>query len=324
MRHKRIVIAGAGKAGRALYEALRGRRGYGVVGFVDDDPSKWGRSFSPTVLGGSDVLKEMAVNDGVDMVVVAVSRPGSPEFLENILECKMRGVDVLDMPTLYKKLTGKLPVEHVDDFWLVNTRISGVMRNFYTLKVKAACDVLMSILGMALGFPLLLVAAAAIKVDSRGPVFFRQKRVGRGGKVFDMVKLRSMTADAEKKGAVWASTTDPRVTRVGRVIRKLRIDEIPQVWNVLRGEMSFIGPRPERPEFVGMLGAKIPYYSLRHYVKPGITGWAQVNYPYGASEKDALEKLKYDLYYIKNFSPFLELKILLKTIRVVLFGRGAR
>jgi sugar transferase (PEP-CTERM system associated) len=323
MRHKRIIIAGAGKAGKALYEALKGRRGYRVVGFTDDDPSKWGRSFSPTVLGGCSVLREMAAGNEVDMVVIAVTRPG-PEFLKSILECKMRGVGVTDMPTFYKRITGKLPVEHVDDSWLVNTRISGVMRNFYTLKIKTACDVALSVLGIALSLPVVLAVSLAIMVDTRGPVFFRQERVGRGGKVFKVVKLRSMTTDAEKDGAVWASREDPRVTRVGRVIRKLRVDEIPQMWNVLRGEMSLIGPRPERPEFVETLCQKIPYYSLRHYVKPGITGWAQVNYPYGASEKDALEKLKYDLYYIKNLSPLLELKILLKTIRVVFLGRGAR
>jgi sugar transferase (PEP-CTERM system associated) len=324
VKMERVVIAGAGKAGRALYDALKTRQGYQVVGFIDDDPTTWGRSYSPSVLGGSEVLHEMAAMDELDTVVIAITGIKGPRLLRSALQCKMRGVRVYDMPTFYKKLTGKLPVEHLDDFWLVNTPIAGVMRNIYTTRIKAASDVLLSAAGLVLSSPVLLLSALAIRLESRGPVFFRQKRVGLNNRVFEVVKLRSMRADAEREGAVWAEKGDPRVTRVGRVIRKLRIDEIPQMWNVLRGEMSFVGPRPERPEFVSLLGRKIPYYSLRHFVKPGITGWAQVNYPYGASEEDALEKLKYDLFYIKHLSPILELKILVKTAKVVLFGKGAR
>jgi lipopolysaccharide/colanic/teichoic acid biosynthesis glycosyltransferase len=171
----------------------------------------------------------------------------------------------------------------------------------------------------------ILLTAIAVKLDSRGPAFYRQRRVGLFGQGFDVVKLRSMRVDAEVPGqAVWAEKDDPRITRIGRIIRKLRIDELPQCWSVLKGEMSFVGPRPERPQFVDDLESKLPYYAERHMVKPGITGWAQINYPYGASIEDARQKLEYDLYYAKNYSPFLDVLILLQTARVVLFPEGAR
>lgn len=190
--------------------------------------------------------------------------------------------------------------------------------------VKRFFDVLASIFLILPTLPLLVATALAIKLDSPGPVFFRQDRVGRGGRVFKVWKFRSMFLNAEVNGAVWAKKSDPRVTRVGGIIRVLRIDELPQLWNIFRGEMSLIGPRPERPEFVRELSANIPYYNIRHSVLPGITGWAQVNYRYGASVEDALHKLEYDLYYIKNMSILLDLKIILRTIGVVLFGEGAR
>jgi len=190
--------------------------------------------------------------------------------------------------------------------------------------VKRFFDVLASIFLILPTLPLLVATALAIKLDSPGPVFFRQDRVGRGGRVFKVWKFRSMFLNAEVNGAVWAKKSDPRVTRVGGIIRLLRIDELPQLWNIFRGEMSLIGPRPERPEFVRELSANIPYYNIRHSVLPGITGWAQVNYRYGASVEDALHKLEYDLYYIKNMSILLDLKIILRTIGVVLFGEGAR
>ncbi|MBW1703193.1 MAG: exopolysaccharide biosynthesis polyprenyl glycosylphosphotransferase [Deltaproteobacteria bacterium] len=190
--------------------------------------------------------------------------------------------------------------------------------------MKRLIDLSISALIIIITLPLLAVTALAIRLDSPGPVFFKQQRVGKGGKVFSVWKFRSMYKDAEQNGAVWADKSDPRVTRVGRVIRFLRIDELPQLWNIFRGEMSLIGPRPERPEFVRELTASIPYYDIRHSVSPGITGWAQVNYPYGASVEDALHKLEYDVYYIKNMSLFLDFKIFIRTIGVVLFGQGAR
>jgi len=190
--------------------------------------------------------------------------------------------------------------------------------------MKRLLDIALSLIGLVLTLPVSMITALAIKLDSAGPILYRQSRIGMNGEVYELLKFRSMRVDAELNGAVWAQENDPRVTRVGGILRKLRIDEIPQMWNVLKGEMSFIGPRPERPEFVCTLNEEVPYYSLRHSIKPGITGWAQINYPYGASRQDALEKLQYDLFYIKNLTIVLELDIILRTIGVVLFGKGAR
>ncbi|MDB5699035.1 MAG: family PEP-CTERM/XrtA system glycosyltransferase, partial [Alphaproteobacteria bacterium] len=190
---------------------------------------------------------------------------------------------------------------------------------------KRLFDLIASAVLLVVGTPLILITALLVKLESRGPAFFRQKRVGLYGQSFEIVKLRSMRQDAEVGGkAVWAQKDDPRVTRVGSIIRKLRIDELPQAWSVLKGEMSFVGPRPERPQFVADLEARLPYYAERHMVKPGITGWAQINYPYGASIDDARQKLEYDLYYAKNYTPFLDIVILLQTIRVILWHEGAR
>jgi exopolysaccharide biosynthesis polyprenyl glycosylphosphotransferase len=190
--------------------------------------------------------------------------------------------------------------------------------------IKRAFDICASVLLLALTAPIIAVFAVLVKLDSKGPAFFRQTRVGLYGETFNLVKLRSMRTDAEAGGAQWASKNDPRVTRIGRLIRKLRIDELPQTWTVLKGQMSFVGPRPERPEFVSDLEEQLLYYAERHMVKPGITGWAQINYPYGASIEDARHKLEYDLYYAKNYTPFLDLLILLQTLRVVLWHEGAR
>lgn len=246
------------------------------------------------------------------------------EALSKMLEHKFSGTSILDAATFLEAWTGKIHLGYVDDVWFINANIRGVRKGFYNRIVKPLSDLVLSAAGLILLSPIALLTAMLIKIDSEGPVLYRQSRVGGNGRAFELIKFRSMRIDAECNGAVWAALEDPRTTRVGRVIRKLRIDEIPQMWNVLKGEMSFVGPRPERPEFVERLREIIPYYSLRHSVKPGITGWAQVNYSYGASVKDAREKLQYDLYYVKNQSFVLELLILIKTIKVVIFGRGAR
>jgi sugar transferase (PEP-CTERM system associated) len=324
---KNLLIVGAGQAGIALYEALKDSP-HKVAGFIDDDPKKLGLSHSPRILGGSDALDEIVANHRADEIALAVTHLEGAEkhnLLRGLLRCKMRGVEVYPMPALYEEVTGKIPVAHINDAWLINTAISGTKKSIYNRKVKRLLDIAFSFVAVLFwALPLLFPVCIAVKLDSRGPIFYRQRRTGLNGAVFGLMKFRSMKADAEQNGAVWASKKDPRVTKVGKIIRKLRIDEVPQIWNVLKGDISFIGPRPERPEFVEMLERKIPYYALRHCVKPGITGWAQVNYPYGASEEDALEKLQYDLYYIKNLSAFLDFHILLKTVRVVLSQKGAR
>lgn len=324
-RQKKLLIIGAGKAGRSLFENIKCNPAYALAGFVDDDPGKSAEEGALKVLGNNSMLQDIVLANGVDTIVVAIKHFINPDTIRNIMLCKMNRVKVYDMPTFYEQLNGKIPPEHINDNWFVTTPISGVEDNFYNNKIKTIIDFLLSLLGLFATLPITLPTAIAIKLESRGPVFYRQRRVGMNGVVFDVIKFRSMHVASEKDGvAVWAKTNDPRVTRVGKFIRKTRIDEIPQMWSVLKGHMSFIGPRPERPEFVVMLNEEIPYYYLRHLVKPGITGWAQVSYPYGASVEDALEKLRYDLFYIKNLSPLLDFHILLKTVKIVLFQKGAR
>jgi len=233
------------------------------------------------------------------------------------------GVDVLDGNSFYEILTGKLIVEHINPSWLIFS--DGFHRSWFRRTAKRATDLLFSTLLLIAVSPIIAVTALLIKFDSKGPVIFSQDRVGENRKPYQVHKFRSMVADAEKlSGPVWAQTDDDRITRVGRFIRKWRVDELPQLWNVFKGDMSFVGPRPEREFFIQQLESQIPYYRERFSVKPGITGWAQVCYPYGASVEDAKEKLNYDLFYIKNMSVFFDLMIVLKTVKTVIFGEGAR
>ena len=298
---------------------------YRVVGFLDDNPELRGTCNKQyPVLGNCSYLTGMATRKEVDVAIVSTEYERSAELLKNVVGVRMRGVSIYDIPTFYEKLTKKVPVEHLKDAWFVYTPLSGVGSNMYTQKLERFLDIVISIFGIILAFLIGLITVIVIKLDSKGPVFYIQRRVGKNGKCFDLIKFRSMKNNAEINGATWTLENDIRITRVGKTIRRLRLDEIPQMWNVLRGDISFIGPRPERPEFVKLLKEDIPYYSLRHSVKPGITGWAQVNYGYGSSKDDALEKLKYDFYYIKNKSLLLDFHIMLRTIKVVLFGSGAR
>ncbi|EHJ46114.1 exopolysaccharide biosynthesis polyprenyl glycosylphosphotransferase [Solidesulfovibrio carbinoliphilus subsp. oakridgensis] len=258
-----------------------------------------------------------------DKVVISLAERRGVFPLQDMLNCKLSGIEVLDAPGIYERITGKLLLENINPSWFIFC--SGFKITFVLRAVKRLVDIVCSVLGLLLSLPFAPFVLLAIRLDSPGPVFFRQERVGQGDKPFVLYKLRTMRQDAEQgTGAVWASQSDPRVTRLGQFLRKSRIDEIPQLINVLRGEMSLVGPRPERPEFVQKLKEIIPYYSERHFVKPGVTGWAQVRYPYGASVEDALEKLRYDLYYIKNISMFLDLSIILRTVAVVLLRKGAR
>jgi sugar transferase (PEP-CTERM system associated) len=235
----------------------------------------------------------------------------------------VRGINIIDGESFYERITGKVLVEKINPSWLifsdgfVKSRLSRLSKRLVGLTLSTAMLVLLS--------PLLLVVALAIRMESKGPAIFKQERVGEDGETFTLYKFRSMRTDAEKQtGPVWAEEDDPRITRVGRIIRKVRIDELPQLWNVLKGDMSFVGPRPERPFFVEQLKKKIPYYNERFAVKPGVTGWAQIKYPYGSTEKDALEKLKYDLYYIKNMSVIMDLMVIFHTVKIVLLSRGSR
>ncbi|MEO0249469.1 MAG: sugar transferase [candidate division WOR-3 bacterium] len=321
-----ILIIGAGRSGRAIYSLLNKEDSpYRPIGFVDDDPSKQGTSVgSVPVLGTTDQLVRIANRQNVNIAVLAITHDRPQVLIDRVIQARLKGLTIPDMPALYEELTGAIPVEHLRNDWLFFADGFALLSKQYVQRVKRIIDFVSSTFILVISLPVILLTAAAIKLESRGPVFFRQERVGKDGVVFKVFKFRSMKEGAEADGAVWAAENDPRVTRVGRVIRVLRIDEMPQIINVFRGEMSLVGPRPERPEFVKELETHIPFYGIRHSVRPGITGWAQVNYGYGASVEDALKKLEYDLFYIKNMSILLDIRILLKTIGVVLFGQGAR
>lgn len=322
----RALVVGAGECGQAICRLLNSPLSpYEVRGILDDDPSNQGKKIEcAMVLGPTEQIGTIMGQVWAKAAILATPRNGNKELIRQILDARLGGVEVLEMPGIYERLTGRVPVQYIQDEWLLYADGFYLLSKEYVQKIKRLLDLIFSSLILVLSAPLLALTAALIRLDSSGPVFYRQARVGKFGSIFSIVKFRSMFENAEAKGVKWASRRDPRVTRVGRWIRLLRIDEIPQLWNVFKGEMSLIGPRPERPEFVKELDKMIPYYSVRHCVTPGVTGWAQVNYPYGASVEDSLHKLEYDLYYIKNMSILLDLKIALKTVGVILLGDGAR
>jgi len=274
------------------------------------------------IIGDFSQISSICKDAKIDRIVVALDERRGKLPIEQLLGCRLKGIRVDEGFSFTEELGGKLSVENIYPSSLIFS--DGFKGSLLFKKGKRYFDIFLAILGLILSFPLGLIIAISIKMDSEGPIFYEQERIGQDGSIFKMKKFRSMWTDAEIGGPVWAMAEDKRVTKVGRIIRKLRFDEIPQMINVLRGEMSFIGPRPERPFFVKKLEREIPYYFHRHSVKPGITGWAQLCYPYGASKEDALEKLKYDLYYIKNISLVFDLTIILETIKVVFFGKGAR
>lgn len=276
------------------------------------------------ILDGTATLLEVARANRVSQIVVAVGeRRGSGVPLNQLLDCKLAGIKVLDLSSYFERVLGQVRLDSLRASWLIYGE--GFRQGFLRTFFKRAFDIVASVLLLAVAAPVMLVTAILIVLESGFPILYRQERVGQAGRVFRVIKFRSMFTDAEGDGKPrWASSNDSRVTRVGRVIRKLRIDELPQLFNVLKGDMSLVGPRPERPYFVDQLGQKIPFYRTRHSIKPGVTGWAQVRYPYGASVEDAAEKLQYDLYYVKNHSLFLDLVIFVETIEVVLTGRGAQ
>ncbi len=321
-----VLILGAGRTGKALLGLLTNPNSpYQAVGFLDDDPQKKGTEISSLpVIGNIDKLQQIIEGKEIKTAILAITHQRSNQLIRKILNARLNGLVVLDMPTVFENLTGAVPVEYIRDDWLVFADGFNLISKPYVQRTKRLFDVVISAFLLLFTSPVFAITALAIKLGSRGPVFFGQTRVGKGGKEFFLWKFRSMKNDAEKDGAVWAKKKYPRITAVGRIIRVLRIDELPQILNVFKGDMSLIGPRPERPEFVQGLEAEIPYYGLRNSVRPGITGWAQVNYSYGASIEDSLRKLEFDIFYIKNMSLILDAKIALKTIGVVLFGQGAR
>jgi len=296
--------------------------GYRIAGFVGTDAQLLGKSLiNPRVIGLTSELEAVVKRENIDRIVVAMGERRGQLPTHELLQLSLAGnVNIEEGASFYERVTGRVSLNMIRPSWLIfssrgrQARISGIVRNIVHRIV--------AMIGGAVSLPIALATAVLIKLDSPGPVFYRQERVGKNGDTFTLMKFRSMRENAEKSGPVWASKDDDRTTRVGKIIRKLRIDEIPQFWNIFRGEMDFVGPRPERPHFVSQLAEEIPYYEQRHLIAPGLTGWAQIKYPYGASIEDARQKLQYDLFYIKNQSLVLDAIILFETIKIILFGRG--
>ncbi len=321
---RRIVVLGAGhRAARILALSQQPGINFVAAGFVAMGEAE---AVVDGAIPRADIpnLAAHIVDLNAGEVVLALEERRNALPLKDLLRVRTTGVQVIEISTFLERETGRIDLNSVNPSWLIFSDGFASGRMLSSV-FKRAFDIVASLILLAATLPVILVTALAIKLESRGPAFYRQRRVGLYNQGFDILKLRSMRQDAEIAGkAVWAAEDDPRITRIGRFIRKVRIDELPQTWTVLRGEMSFVGPRPERPQFVDELETHLPYYAERHMVKPGITGWAQINYPYGASIEDARHKLEYDLYYAKNYSPFLDMLILLQTLRVVLWPTGAR
>lgn len=320
---KRVMVLGVGPLAKSMEKLILSSSGnYTFAGFINplNELALIGEG---QVVGTLDQLSETIKKEKAQKLIVSLTERRGVMPVKDILACKLSGLEVVDAVSFYEQMTGKLLIENIQPSWFIFSngfRVTNLMRF-----QKRMFDLIFSSIGILCAAPIFPVVALMVKLDSPGPVFFKQIRIGAGEKEFQVLKFRTMRLDAEEAtGAVWAQQDDPRVTRVGNFLRKSRLDEIPQLINVLTGDMSFVGPRPERPEFVKTLTDIIPYYSKRHFIKPGITGWAQIKYPYGASVEDALEKLRYDLYYLKNYSLLLDFQILVETIKVVLFSRGSR
>jgi len=323
---ERILLVGSGASLNALVRELRGRPDLplNLLGVVDEDSSAASTSLNGlNSLGTLDELQRILEESKPDRLIVALKERRRQLPIDLLLRWRMTGLVIEEASTLYQKITGKVPVESIHPSALIFT--DGFRQTTLQKIYGRSLGLLIGLFSLVFVLPIMAVVAIAIKLDSKGPVLYKQTRVGLNGKLFEVRKFRSMFVDAESKsGPVWAQDVDPRVTRVGRILRKLRLDELPQFINVLNGDMSFVGPRPERPFFVDLLKEKVPFYDLRHAVRPGITGWAQVSCHYGASVEDAQQKLEYDLFYIKNFSLSFDCLILFQTAKIVLFGRGAR
>jgi sugar transferase (PEP-CTERM system associated) len=326
----KVLIVGTRAIGKLVAEELYLKRKLGmeVVGFVSESAGQLALSygnpkrveipiFAPASLSG------LIASSRVNRVLLAGADVGQRSYFKELVSVRAMGVPIEDCHSFYERLTSKIAITDLPPEWIALS--NGFRRDRIILAAKRVIDILAAFFGLMLSTPLMLLTAIAIKLESPGPILYRQERVGQNERHFTLLKFRSMANDAEAGvGPVWAAENDPRMTRIGVIIRKLRIDEIPQMINVLKGEMSFVGPRPERSFFVERLKENIPYYDLRHSVKPGITGWAQICYRYGDSEHDAVEKLQYDLYYIKHMSPVFDLQIIFESFKVILFGSGAR
>jgi sugar transferase (PEP-CTERM system associated) len=322
---ERVLFVGTGNTARLVARQILDQRefAYRVIGFIDDDASRIGeRIVNPAIVGTPSDMERLIAEHGIDRIVVGLSDRRGKLPVEELLRAKMAGVRVEDATTTYERVTGKILIDDLRPSWLIFSdgfRVSRVTR-----MMKRTIDLALALALAVLALPLMAITAVLVMIEDGRPVLYRQERVGENGRIFTLTKFRSMRKDAEQGGKpIWAKDGDSRITRLGRFIRKTRLDELPQLWNVLRGDMSFVGPRPERQFFVDQLTKEIPFYQQRHVVKPGLTGWAQVKYRYGSSLDDAMEKLRYDLYYIKHLSVIFDLTIVFDTVKVVLFRKGA-
>jgi sugar transferase (PEP-CTERM system associated) len=322
-----VLIFGTGKLASDVAREIRRRDDLNirVLGFIEtskDNSLAPPDLFGWPVLGKVDRLEQIVENQPVGRIIVALHDLRGALPVRELLRLRTRGIRVEEAYSTLAALTGRIALENVRPSWLIFS--GGFRRTPFTIFLKRVIDLSLSVVGCVVSIPIVGLAAVGILLDDGRPIFYRQRRLGLGGSTFVLTKLRTMRVNAEVDGAQWAEDNDPRVTRVGRYLRRYRIDELPQFLNVIRGEMSFVGPRPERPEFVELLRRRIPFYDERHSVRPGITGWAQVNYPYGATVEDASNKLEYDLFYLKNMSIVFDFAIVFETVRIVLFGRGSR
>lgn len=313
VRKQKIIFIGENSYTNDLLESIKKDDQYKLVGFFKEEK---GEVLKNIILKMCEVKKTDIIVDFTEDLLL------DQNLVDKLLGYKLNGLQYYNYLEFYESYENKLPVSHLSPKWFLENNGFEIYHNNFNLKAKRLLDLLFAILIGVCVFPIMILAAIIVKLESKGPIFFIQERIGEGNKPFKIVKFRSMTTDAEKNGPQWASKNDNRVTKWGKIMRATRIDELPQLWNVLRGEMSFVGPRPEREFFIQQLEKEIPYYNLRHTVKPGLTGWAQVMYPYGASVEDAYRKLQYDLYYIKHHDVIFDIKVLLKTITIVVFGKG--
>lgn len=323
-RDLRWLVLGTGECAYQVWCDFKGAQPTEELSFFRTSPNETRIENEETrvyVLDDVDSLDE-CLSRTWSGVVLATDDPMQDGDLNKLMRARLRGVRIYDLADFYDTFLFKIPVLYLQDAWFALSHGFDLLHQNTQLRIKRVADCALAGVLLVVCAPIMIIVAILIRLDSRGPIIYSQTRTGTNGKEFRVHKFRTMVEDAEKNGAQWAAHNDSRVTRVGRILRAMRVDELPQAWNVLKGEMSFIGPRPERPDFDREFVQKIPYYDLRHLIKPGITGWAQIQYPYGASLEDAREKLQYDLYYIKNYSVFLDFAIAVKTMRVILFRRG--
>lgn len=321
----RLIIVGARKAGQEIAQIIEQAGGdFETVGFIEEDENEIKKSAlekNIKILGTSDELLTLTEKHRINQIVLAFGEKDNPQLTKDILSARLKGIEVTDMPNMYQALKKRIPINYVNENWFLKEKGFEHSTNILVIKVKRLVDIIVSSIILLISLPLWPLSAILIKISSPGPVFYTQKRVGKNESLFSLYKFRSMIDKAEEDEAVWADENDKRITLVGKILRKLHLDELPQFWNVIKGEMSLVGPRPERPEFVEELKKEIPYYSLRHLMKPGITGWAQVNFPYASSLKDSREKMEYDLYYVYHMNLLFDVRILLRTAQKILLGK---